>query len=82
MCLSMESLNLSREKMALTQPFLLRFWIFWVQINTKGSPFVPYASQWNHATSQGENGHNSAISWLILDLFGSNEALMDSMLSI
>ena len=59
--------------MALTQSFLDQFWIFLVQMNTKGTPFVPCASQWNHTTSQGENGHNSAISWPILDLFGTNE---------
>ena len=41
-------------------------------MNTKGSPLVPCDSQWNHANSQGENGNNSAISWPILNLFGTN----------
>ena len=59
--------------MALAQPFLDRLWIFLLQMNIKGSPFVPCASQWNHATYQGENGPESAISWPILDLFGTNE---------
>ena len=69
---SMLSRNFS-GKMALTQPFLDRFCIFLVQINNKGFPFVPCASQWNHTTSLWENGHNSAISWPILDLFGTYE---------
>ena len=62
-----------REKMAITQPFLDRFWIFLAQMNTQGFPLVTRGSQWNHATSQWENSRNSAISWLILDLFGTNE---------
>ena len=30
-------------------------------MNAQGSPFVPCGSQWNHATSQRENSHYSAI---------------------
>ena len=59
--------------MAITQPLLDWFWIFLVQMNTKGSHFIPCGSWWNHTTSQGENGCNSAISWPILDIFGINE---------
>ena len=61
--------------MTITQSNLDRFWIFLVQMNAQASPFVPSGSQWNHATSQWENSHNSAISWPILDLFGTNEHL-------
>ena len=50
---SMESRNLAGGKMAITQPFLDRFWIFLVQMNNKGSPFVPCCSQCNHATFKG-----------------------------
>ena len=72
-CASQWTHATSQGEMPLIQLFLDQFWIFLVQINTKGSHFVPCASQWNHTTSQWENGHNSAISWPILDLFGTNE---------
>ena len=60
-------------KVAITQPFLDQFWIVLVQMNTKGSCFVQCGSQLNRATFQWENSHNSAISWQILDCFGTNE---------
>ena len=33
-----------REKMVITQPFLDQFWIFFLPMNIKWSPFVPYGS--------------------------------------
>ena len=72
-CASQWTHATSQGEMPLIQLFLDQFWIFLVQINAKGSHFVPCASQWNHTTSQWENGHNSAMSWPILDLFGTYE---------
>ena len=37
-----------REKLAIIQPFLYPFGFFLVQMNTNGSSFVQYDSQWNH----------------------------------
>ena len=54
---------------AIKQPLLDIFWIFLVQMNTKGFPFVPCGSQHNHTTSKQIISHNSAISWPIWDLF-------------
>ena len=63
-----------RGKMAVTQPLQERFWIFKVQMTTKVPPLTASGSQWNPATSQSENGCNSAMSWLILDFLSTNES--------
>ena len=63
-----------RGKMAVTQPLQERFWIFKVQMTTKVPPLTSSGSQWNPATSQSENGCNSAMSWLILDFLSTNES--------
>ena len=65
-----------RGKIAITQPFLDRFWIFLAQMNTQVSLLDPCGSQWNHTTSQWKNSCNSAISWPILDLFDKKNYLI------
>ena len=42
-------------------------------MNKNRSGFVPGDSKWNCSAFQLENDHNSAISFLILDLLGRNE---------
>ena len=60
MWFAIESHNLSGEKYhswAISWPISNL-----VQMDTERSPFVQCGSRWNQATSQWENGHNSAIS--------------------
>ena len=57
-------------KIAIIEPFHDGFWIFFVQMNTKGSFLVQCGTQWNNTTLV-KNCNNSAFSGLILDLFGT-----------